>query len=108
MSDPVCPLRLALDGHPDSGRHWEARCAKHLRSVAYTEIDLWRSCFWHEELNLCFVVDVDDFKLAGPANKIQLGWDLIRRGIKTDSLSPLGMCSGCQHDVLERSLPDSV
>ena len=56
MTDPVSPLKLALYGHPDSGGHWEAHCAKHLRSVGYTEIDPWRSCFWHEQLKLFLVV----------------------------------------------------
>ena len=26
--DPVCPLRLALYGHPDSGGYWEKHCEK--------------------------------------------------------------------------------
>ena len=107
MSDPVCPLRLALYGHPDSGGHWEAHCAKQLRSVGFTDIDPWRSCFWHSKLKLFLVVYVDDFKLAGPADAIQLGWDLIRKGIKTDAPSPLGMYLGCRHDVSERTLPDT-
>ena len=56
MADPVCPLKLALYGHTDSGGHWEAHCGKHLRSVGYSEIDPCRSCFWHEQLKLFLVV----------------------------------------------------
>jgi hypothetical protein len=37
--DPVCPLRLALYGHPDSGGHWERHCTAHLTSVGFVEID---------------------------------------------------------------------
>ncbi len=33
MRDPVCPLRLALYGHPDSGGYWEKHCAEHLLSI---------------------------------------------------------------------------
>eukprot|EP00975_Prorocentrum_lima_P010056 2143751-Prorocentrum_lima.AAC.1 len=29
---PVCPLRLALYGHPDSGGCWERHCETHLKS----------------------------------------------------------------------------
>ena len=32
---PVCPLELALYGHPDSGGHWEAHCEGHLASVGF-------------------------------------------------------------------------
>jgi len=56
---------------------------------------------------LFLVVYVDDFKLAGPAKAIKKGWDLIRKGIKTDDPSPLGMYLGCRHDVSERKLPDT-
>ena len=73
--------QVSAIGSPRQWWHWEAHCAKHLRSVGYTEIDQWRSCFWHEQLKIFLVVYVDDFKLAGPAKTIKKGWDLIRRGI---------------------------
>ena len=31
MVDPVCPLVLALYGHPDSGGHWEIHCEAKLK-----------------------------------------------------------------------------
>jgi hypothetical protein len=36
MRRPVCRLRLALYGHPDSGGHWERHCEAHLKSVGFT------------------------------------------------------------------------
>jgi hypothetical protein len=45
--DPVCPLRLALYGHPDSGGFWEQHCTAHLRKCGFEEIEEWRSCFFH-------------------------------------------------------------
>ena len=30
MKDPVCPLLLALYGHPDAGGYWEEHCEKHV------------------------------------------------------------------------------
>ena len=53
---PVCPLELALYGHPDSGGHWEAHCEGHLASVGFERIPDWHSTFWHPELKLFLVV----------------------------------------------------
>ena len=38
MKDPVCPLRLALYGHPDSGGIWEQHCAKQLGTVGWVAV----------------------------------------------------------------------
>ena len=73
MQDPVCPLRLALYGHPDSGGHWERHCSEHLASVGFQGINSWRSCFWHPELRLYLVVYVDVFKLSGPSENLRKG-----------------------------------
>ena len=106
-TDPVCPLVLALYGHPDSGGHWEAHCEKHLLEAGYVPIPSWRSCFWHPTLKLFLVVYVDDFKFSGPADKIAEGWELIRRHIKTDEPHPVDQFLGCKHVAFERKLPDT-
>ena len=36
--DPVCPLVLALYGHPDSGGYWEKHCDAHLKNVGFEPI----------------------------------------------------------------------
>jgi hypothetical protein len=46
MRDPVCPMRLALYGHPDSGGFWEKHCTAHLLKQGFVEIEEWRSCFF--------------------------------------------------------------
>jgi hypothetical protein len=79
MRDPVCPLILALYGHPDSGGYWEKHCEKELRAVGFTPIPEWRSCFWHDALKLYLVVYVDDFKMSGPERNLRKGWALIRQ-----------------------------
>ena len=106
MKDPVCPLVLALYGHPDSGGHWEAHCEKHLRAVGYEPIPAWRSCFWHPRLRLFLVVYVDDFKLSGPSKNLKEGWELIRRSIRTDEPHSPGLFLGCKHNVFEKTLPE--
>ena len=48
--DPVCPLVLALYGHPEAGGWWEDHSKEQLEAVGFQEISDWKSCFWHEEL----------------------------------------------------------
>jgi len=107
MDDPVCPLHLALYGHPDSGGHWERHCTEHLVSVGFQELPNWRSCFWHPELKLFLVVYVDEFKLSGPEENLQRGWQLIRSGIRTEDPTKLGLYLGCKHEESVRVLPDT-
>ena len=64
--DPVCPLRLALYGHPDSGGRWEQHLEEHLKIVGFGKVTDWNSCYLHRRLELFLSVYVDDFKLAGP------------------------------------------
>ena len=78
LRDPVCPLILSLYGHPDAGGYWERHCDKHLIAVGFKPIREWRSCYFHDELKLFLVVYVDDFKLAGPREHLQKGWDLLQ------------------------------
>ncbi len=56
MKDPFVPLILALYGHPDSGGYWERHCEKHLKSIGFTEIPAWRSCFWNAKFQVFLVV----------------------------------------------------
>ena len=94
---PVCKLRLALYGHPDSGGFWERHCEKHLKSVGFVPVRDWRSVFIHPALGALLVVYVDDFKMAGPAGKLPEAWRLIRSGIKTEDPSALTKYLGCEH-----------
>ena len=48
--DPVCPLVLALYGHPDSGGYWEKHCAAELTKGGFTLVPEWDSCYWHPQL----------------------------------------------------------
>ena len=63
-------------------------------------------CVWtHPELGLTLSVYVDDFKLAGPVQNIDRGWDLIRKGgIKLDPPTKLDnylRCSQAPCDVTD-------
>jgi len=66
IADPVCPLRLALYGHPESGGYWEQYATEQVKAAGFRAVPNWGSCFFHPELRLFLIVYVDDFKLAGP------------------------------------------
>ena len=102
--DPVCPLLLALYGHPDAGGYWEQHCEAHLLQSGFAVIPEWRSCYWHQEHKCFLVVYVDDFKLAGPAQGLAACWRLIAQGLQIGEPEPTGLYLGCRHIVKERAL----
>ena len=104
--DPVCALRLALYGHPDSGGFWERHCEKHLKLQGFVSIPEWKSCYWHPELKLLLSVYVDDFKLAGPVTSIPKGWELITKGLRIGPSGPIGLYLGCVHKLKDSRTAD--
>jgi len=99
FSDPVCPLKLALYGHPDAGGYWEKHCDKHILSEGFTTINDWRSVYWHKQLKLLLIVYVDDFKMSGPVDSLQEGWRKLRKGLIMDEPTPAGKFLGCTNVV---------
>ena len=67
----------------------------------FEEIDVWRSCYVHRELQLLLVVYVDDFKMAGPASNLAEGWRIVRRHVKTETPTALDKYLGCQHRMYD-------
>ena len=65
-------------------------------------------CVWkHDGLGLFISVFVDDFKMAGPSDKMKQGWDLIRQsGIEIDPPEPFNQYLGCGQDTW--TVPDDV
>ena len=104
-TDPVCRLKKALYGHPDAGTYWEQHAEKHLKSVGFLPVTDWRSCFVHPGLKLYLIVYVDDFKMAGPTQNLPEGWKLIRKGIETGDPEPVNRYLGCEHIVLDATIP---
>ena len=107
MRDPVCPLKLALYGHPDSGGFWEQHCDEHLRHIGFVPVEEWKSCYIHEKLGLLLVVYVDDFNFAGPKANLAKGWKLIRDKLILDDPTPLGRFLGCEHTHVQKVLASS-
>ena len=59
-SDPVCPLELALYGHPESGYYWEEHCDEKLREEGFVPIQEWPGTYWHPKHKAMVIVYVDD------------------------------------------------
>ena len=104
LKDPVCPLVLALYGHPDAGSYWEQHCEKALLSLGYTPIEGWRSCFFHKGLNLFLVVYVDDMKMAGPKQNHDIGWKQIGAKLNVGKPTPVERYLGCYHILGQSSI----
>ena len=45
LKSPICPLRLALYGHPDAGGYWEKQCGAHMKKIGFEHVTDWRSFF---------------------------------------------------------------
>lgn len=84
-------MKRALYGHPDSGGHWENHCDKQLREIGYEPIEGWGSCYWNALDELFLVVYVDDFKLAGPEEKLAGAWAKNKSKIMLDEVTPVGL-----------------
>ena len=99
FNDPVCPLRLALYGHPDSGGIWEQHCTQMLESVGWVAVlpGVWLSVFYHPKLDCLLVVYVDDFKMAGPTDNMKEAWKTIESVLDMDPAVPVGRYFGCNH-----------
>ena len=96
--DPVCPLILALCGHPDAGTFWERHCKAKLIEVGFIRVPEWPSVFYHPKYKLFLVVCVDDFKMSGPSESLSIGWDLIGRVITMEPPGTLKRHLGCEHE----------
>jgi len=113
IQDPVVPLVKALYGHPRAGQCWEKHAEKHLFAVGFRNLGGWRSTYFHDRLKLMLTVYVDDFKLAGPAEKLKEGWSLIRSsfagdgGIETDEPADVSKYLGADHIVNKGKHPVS-
>ena len=113
-TDPVCKLRLALYGHPNSGSYWEVKCeSKFLREGFRRVGDAgeWRSCYVHDGLGVICIVYVDDFKMGGPPDAVTEAWKLLRNGegsITMDDPKPLSQYLGCEHKLKSHTLADGT
>ncbi|MDP7499719.1 MAG: reverse transcriptase domain-containing protein, partial [SAR324 cluster bacterium] len=95
--DPVCPMELALYGHPESGYYWEEHCDECLRKEGFVPVEEWPGCYWHEDLKAFLIVYVDDFKVSAPEGNLKKVWARIQKHIEVDDIGPPGNFLGCNH-----------
>ena len=74
MGDPVVPLERNLYGHPLAGLLWEMQFEKILLKHGWEKIPKCECLFVHREKGLFLSVYVDDIKLAGKKQNINLMW----------------------------------
>jgi hypothetical protein len=71
---------------------WEVKCDVDVKSVGFEAIGAeWQSVYFHTELQLLLIIYVDDFKLVGPEQNIEIGWALLRTELNIGPEGPLGM-----------------
>ncbi|MDP7560508.1 MAG: hypothetical protein QF745_08200, partial [Planctomycetota bacterium] len=98
MSAPVCPLVLALYGHPLSGTHWENYYDEIVvQKCGFEKVVGWESLYAHRALKVFLPVYVDDFKLAGETKNLPKAWKLMTDNeLLLDPPEPLGQYLGCR------------
>ena len=96
---PMVPMVLALYGHPDSGGIWEKHLNGEIAKKGWRQIlpDTWNSIFYHDEYKCMLVVYVDDFKLAGPKDKLASAWKSLRSAVNIGEPEPFDRYFGCMH-----------
>ena len=93
---PVVRLDKALYGHPDSGTMWEKHCGTSVRELDFIPVgEEWPSMYYHPKLQLMLVIYVDDLKLAGPAENLTKGWEMLRTKLRIEPETDLGLYLGC-------------
>ena len=76
MEDPFVPLERNLYGHPLAGLLWERLLEKILLQHGWEKVSNWECLFVHRQKRLFLSVYVDDIKLAGMKNIVQM-WKLL-------------------------------
>ena len=81
MEDPVVPLERNLYGHPLAGLLCERQFEKILLKYGWEKVSNWECLFVHREKGLFLSVYVDDIKLAGKKQNIDLMWKVLSKEI---------------------------
>ena len=103
MRGPVCPLILALYGHPESGAHWEAHLTKAVKSCGGVAVPEHPSTFWFPAEKQLLTVYVDDLMLSGPIAGQSAVWSRIGKSVNIEDPEPIDRFLGRTHVI--RSLP---
>ena len=104
MRDPVCPLLLALYGHPLAGTYWEQFCIDiAVNKCGFLPIPGWECLFYNPELQTLLSIYVDDFKVAGLVDSVYETWTRLREYLTLDNPEPFGRYLGCDQHIIQIS-----
>ena len=81
MEDPGVPLERNVYGHPLAGLLWERQLEKILLKHGWEKVSNWECLFVHREKGLFLSVYVDDIKLAGKKQNINLMWKVLNKEV---------------------------
>jgi len=97
---PMCLLKKALYGHPESGAHWERHLQQAIEQIGGSAIEDHPSSFWFKDEKILLSVYVDDLMLSGPEGAHDKLWQKLRSaGIKLDDPEPVDRFLGRTHIV---------
>ena len=100
---PVCLLKKALYGHPESGGHWERHLEDAVIGLGGKPVEGHPSSYWFPDSRLLLTVYVDDLLLSGPvrssATKDVHGdfWAQLSEKISIEEPEPLDRFLGRSH-----------
>ena len=80
LSKPMCRLKMALCGHPESGARWENHLTEALRKIGGEPVPGHPSSFWFPFNGMLLTVYVDDLLLSGPIENHAQFWSLLHIG----------------------------
>ena len=87
IEDPVVPLERNLYGHPFARLFWERQFEEVLLEHGWEKIPNWECLFVHREKGLFLSVYVDDIKLAGKKQNINLMWNVLNKEVDLGELA---------------------
>ena len=81
MEDPVVLFDWNLYGHPLAGLLWERQFEKVLLGHGWEKVLNWECLFVNRAKGLFLPVYVDDFKMAGKTQNIELTWKILMKAV---------------------------
>ena len=102
LKAPMCLLKKALYGHPESGGHWQRHLTDAVEAIGGESVTNHRSSFWFPAYKLLLTVYVDDLLLSGPIGNHASIWKALKEHpIKIDEPEVLSRFLGRTHDLRE-------
>lgn len=102
IEKPMCRLRMALYGHPESGAHWEQHLTEAVKHIGGEPVAGHPSSFYFAHTRMLLTVYVDDLLLSGPVENHACFWRALQveGKIKIDEPEVLDRFLGRRHEQI--------